>query len=282
MCIIRLKHIIIMLAVILTVSAISFAAHTTVQISSPAEKSVSVPILMYHSILKHSDGNKYTVSPYAFEGDLKFLNNHGYTTVVMQDLIDYVYNGTELPEKPIVLTFDDGFYNNYYYVYPLLLQYNAKAVISIVGSYTDEYTENCDTNPAYAYLSWNTTREMADSGLVEIQNHTYNLHSLDDGRMGCGKKSTESTEEYTAMLTQDINSMQEKCLENLGKSPAVFTYPFGCASDESLDVIKKLGFKASLSCEEGVNELKHDPEQLYLMKRYIRTPSHGAADILQN
>ncbi|MGN1115218.1 MAG: polysaccharide deacetylase family protein [Candidatus Ornithomonoglobus sp.] len=281
MYIIRLKYIIALFSVILAVSVIAYTANTAIQTSAPASESVSVPILMYHSILKYSDGNKYTVSPYSFEGDLKFLSNHGYTTVVMQDLIDYVYNGAELPEKPIVLTFDDGFYNNYHYIYPLMRQYNAKAVISIVGAYTDEYQNNGDTNPAYAYLSWDSAREMADSGFVEIQNHTYNLHSLNDGRMGCNRNGTETTEEYISMLTQDLGAMQEKCIENLGIAPTTFTYPFGSVSNESLDVVKNLGFKASLSCEEGINELERDPEQLYLMKRYIRTPSRGAADILQ-
>ncbi|MGM9937262.1 MAG: polysaccharide deacetylase family protein [Candidatus Ornithomonoglobus sp.] len=281
MYIIRFRHLVALFAVILAVSVITYTANNAIQTSAPVSESVSVPILMYHSILKYSDGNKYTVSPYSFEGDLKFLSNHGYTTIVMQDLIDYVYSGAKLPEKPIVLTFDDGFYNNYYYIYPLLRQYNAKAVISIVGAYTDEYQNNGDTNPAYAYLSWDSAREMADSGFVEIQNHTYNLHSLNDGRMGCDRNSTETTEEYISMLTKDLGTMQEKCIENLGSAPTTFTYPFGSISDESLGVVKDLGFKASLSCEEGVNELERDPEQLYLMKRYIRTPSRGAADILQ-
>lgn len=280
MYIIKLKRIFVLFAAVVTASVIAVIAHTAVQTSAPDTQTVRVPILMYHSILKHSTGSKYIVSPDAFESDLKYLNEHGYTTIFIQDLINYVYDNAELPEKPVILTFDDGYYNNYVYIYPLLQQYRAKAVISVVGSYADLYTETPDTHANYAHLSWDTIRELNNSGLVEIQNHSYDLHSLDKGRKGCGKNYGESTAEYTALLKRDIGGLQEKFAEQLGSAPAAFTYPFGTVSEESFDVIKELGFKASLSCQEGINELERDPEQLYMLKRCIRTPQRDAADIL--
>ena len=280
MYVIKLKHIIsIFLAVVILIIAVVVAGNavfTTIEV----EETVKVPILMYHIILKNSNGNKYTVSPSQFEDDLKFISDNGYTTVFMQDLIDYVYYGKELPKNPIVLTFDDGYYNNYHYIYPLLEKYNAKAVISVVGSYTDTYTQNGDINPNYAYLSWEYLKKIAESGYFEIQNHTYNLHSCGKGRNGCKKNYNESDEEYAKMLYDDLNKLQTECTENLGKAPTTFTYPFGIVSKESFDVIKELGFMASLSCEEGINEIKRDPESLYMLKRCIRTPTRSAADIL--
>lgn len=64
---------------------------------------------MYHSVLKDQkmDG-KYVVSPTEFENDLIYLKEHGYTTIFLQELVDYVYSGAALPEKPVVITFDDG------------------------------------------------------------------------------------------------------------------------------------------------------------------------------
>ena len=68
---------------------------------------INLPILMYHSILKdNSRAGKYVISPDTIEQDMLYLKDHGYTTVVMADLIDYVENGTPLPEKPVMLTFD--------------------------------------------------------------------------------------------------------------------------------------------------------------------------------
>lgn len=280
MLVISIKRLAVIFAAAAAVGvAAVFSARTVVRTFAPKTEEVKVPILMYHLVLEGSKGNKYIVSPADFESDLKYLRDNGYTTVVMQDLINYVYEGAELPEKPIVLTFDDGYYNNYVYAYPLLKKYDSKAVISIVGAYTDLYSETPDTHVNYAHLTWDNVKEMADSGYVEIQNHTYNLHSLDKGRSGSKRNSNESEQEYEKMLRSDVGELQEKCLEKLGKAPDTFTYPFGLVSKESLDIIKSLGFKASLSCEEGLNSLGHSPEQLYKLKRYIRTPSRGAAEI---
>lgn len=83
--------------------------------------SVKLPVIMYHSLLKDEKlQNDYTVSPTLFENDLKYLTENGYTTVVVKDLTDYVYGKKSLPEKCIMLTFDDGYYNNYYYALSLL------------------------------------------------------------------------------------------------------------------------------------------------------------------
>lgn len=277
MLVINLKRLLIIAAAAAAAAAAVFSAHTAVRTFSPKEEAINVPILMYHLVLEGAKGNKYIVSPSDFEDDLKYLRDNGYTTVVMQDLIDYVYNNAELPEKPVVLTFDDGYYNNYVYAYPLLKKYNSKAVISIVGAYTDLYSETPDTHVNYAHLSWDNVKEMADSGYVEIQNHTYNLHSLDKGRRGSKKNSGESEQEYDKMLRADIGALQEECLKKLDREPDTFTYPFGLVSKESLEIIKSLGFKASLSCEEGINKLERSPEQLYKLKRCIRTPSRSAA-----
>ncbi len=243
---------------------------------------VAVPILMYHSILKDTNrSGKYVITPSQMEEDLKFLAENGYTTVFMQDLIDYVNDGAQLPAKPIVLTFDDGYYNNYAYVYPLLQKYQAKAVISIVGTYTDAYSETKDENPAYAHLSWENLKEMQDSGLVEIQNHTYDLHQNDRGRSGCKKRRGESEEQYRELLHKDIGKLQKEMEEHLNSVAAVFTYPYGSVSEASFPILKDMGFQATLSCQEGMNYIDKDPEELYMLKRYLRSNKRSAASILR-
>lgn len=280
---IRLKHIIITTVAVAALLITAGISHNSVQTLAPENSSsVRVPILMYHSILKYPGGDKYTISLTELENDLRYLNESGYTTIVFRDLIDYVYEGSKLPEKPVILTFDDGFYNNYVYVYPMLKEHGAKAVISIVGAYTDLYTEEPDTNANYSYLSWDAAEELARSGVIEIQNHTYNMHSVKGDRRGCQRKNGESEEDYRRALTEDVGAMQKKCAERLGEAPEVFTYPFGMVSEESKDIIKDIGFKASLSCTEGVNEISRDPDGLYLLKRCIRTPDKSAEKILED
>lgn len=256
----------IVLVMILTFSFIyinSFSRAVT-------EEKIVLPIVMYHSILKSKSGD-FIVHPQTFENDLKYIQSKGYTTITMTDLINYVYNDTSLPEKPIILTFDDGYYNNLSYVVPLLHEYNMKATISIVGKYTDTFSDTDEANPNYGYLRWKDINELMTDGCIEFQNHTYNLHSIKNGRKGCKKLSSDSLESYTNLLNSDLNKLQNEFQENCnGYTPNTFTYPYGAVSNASIPIIKSLGFKASLSCNSGVNYITKDPECLYLLKRNNR------------
>lgn len=278
--VIKLKSIIAMIICFAVVCTAAVCTANVVQ--TTADGGVEVPIIMYHSVLKdESKRGKYVVTPNDIESDLKFLKENGYTAVFMYDLIAFAYDGTPLPEKPVVLTFDDGYYNNYTYAYPLMEKYGMKFVISLVGTYTDLYSENPDPNPNYAHITWEDAKKMQESGIAEFQNHTYNLHTLDKGRMGCKKKKGESSEHYAELLRSDIGGMQKKMEEKLGAPAEVFTYPYGGVSNDSLDIVKSLGFKASLSCCEGINRLTGDREELYMLKRCIRSDKRSVADILR-
>lgn len=245
---------------------------------------ISLPVLMYHSICSSSGKEgKFIVSETGLEQDLKYISENGYTTVSASQIIDFVYNGTQLPDKPILLTFDDGYYNNYCYAFPLLKKYNAKAVISIIGKYTDIYSETEEENPLYSHITWDEAREMCESGLVEIENHSYNSHTTDKGRNGTKKKKGESEAAYAEYISSDIGKLQEEIYANLGYKPQLFAYPFGSVSEASYDILKQIGFKMTLSCEEKVNYLKTgDTDGIYMLGRYLRTNKRSAERILKN
>ncbi len=267
--VIHLSKILLFLTLLVTLLTVGISI-----VIATSEDYIDVPIIMYHSILKDpSRSNKYTVTPAVLEEDLKYIKDKGYTTVTIADLISYVYDDSPLPEKPIVLTFDDGHYNNYGYLFPLLEKYDMKAVISIVGSYTDKFTETDEANLNYSYLRWKDIKELMDTGRIEFQNHTYNLHSNTGKRIGTKKIKGETDEHYKSILKDDILKLQQEFEENTNYTPKCFTYPFGGISNASLDIIKELGFKASLSCEQGINKLTINPNSLYLLKRYNR-PSY--------
>ena len=267
--VIHLSKILLFSALLVTLLTVGISI-----VLATSEDYIEVPIIMYHSILKDSSrSNKYTVTPTVLEEDLKYIKDKGYTTVTITDLISYVYDNKPLPEKPIVLTFDDGHYNNYGYLFPLLEKYDMKAVISIVGSYTDKFTETDEANLNYSYLRWKDIKELMDTGRIEFQNHTYNLHSNTGKRIGTKKIKGETDEHYKNVLEEDILKLQQEFKENTNYIPQCFTYPFGGISNASLDIIKELGFKASLSCEQGINKLTKNPNSLYLLKRYNR-PSY--------
>jgi len=248
-----------------------------------SEESVPVPIIMYHGLIKDRKlQTQYFISPEKFKQDLEYIKKNGYTTIVMNDLIDYVENGTPLPAKPIILTFDDGYYNNYLYGYPLLKEYGMKAVFSIIGRYTDQYSLETTFHAPYSHLTWNQINEMIVTGHAEIQNHTYNMHSNKNGRDGSKQKPGESVETYTITLNEDLGKLQNRIYEMTGWTPNTFTYPFGYISNSSFDILKEMRFKATLSCAEGVNQITRDPECLYLLKRYLRSPNQSVEKILSN
>ena len=132
-----------------------------------ADGGVQVPVIMYHAVIDDSRRlGQYVVSPAELESDFAWLQRNGYTAVLSEDLIRYVEDGTPLPEKPVLITFDDGYYNNYLYAYPAARRYGMKFVLSPIGKCTDLYTAEPSESPYYAHCTWAMLREMQDSGIV--------------------------------------------------------------------------------------------------------------------
>jgi peptidoglycan/xylan/chitin deacetylase (PgdA/CDA1 family) len=242
--------------------------------------SVCVPIIMYHQV-KNQGFGKDCISPYEFESDLAYLSKNNYHTITMSDLISYVYEETPLPDNPIILTFDDGYLSTYHYVYPLLKQYDMKIVVSIVGKSIDDFSRVKDNRINYAHMTWEELHEMQDSGHVEIQNHTYNLHSTCYGRYGCYQRANETLSQYEQLLTEDTLKLQDRVTELLNITPTTFTYPYGKYNNTTENIIKRLGFKATLSTTYGLNLIKSDPEQLFGLRRICRSHNYPMKKLLE-
>ena len=247
-----------------------------------AKEEVFLPIIMYHSILKDKKlQNDYTIPPTLFENDLKYLTDNGYTTVTVEDLINYVYHGRDLPDKCIMLTFDDGYYNNYYYAFPLLKKYKCKAVISPIASMTEKFTQTQDISVTYGHISDDNIREMVNSGYVEIQNHSYDMHTLTP-RKGVSKKRGESAEDYKNTVTNDITKAQNY-LENVtGKKPSCFVYPFGAKSEGTEEIVRELGFVCTMTCTEEPNVITRDKESLFELGRYRRDGKESMEKLMKS
>jgi len=256
--------------------AYAFALLSWPLLPSNEPQSKDVPIIMYHLITKDPNQlGKHAITPDEMEADLKYLKENNYDTVFMADLIRFVAGRQSLPEKPIVLTFDDGRHSDYDYLLPLLEKYNMKAVLSIVGEFTDENTKaNYDMKP---HLTWEQIENMQKSKCVEFQSHSYHFH---DG-IGCGRRNGESMESYQARLKADLYKLQETLTKRIGRAPTTFTYPLGVISKGSEEVLKELNIKASLSCWEGMNTITTgDSDGLFKLKRYNRRSGRPISSIL--
>ena len=244
-------------------------------VSAVPKDSITLPIVMYHSFLKDSKlQNDYCISPTVLENDLKYITSNGYTAVTPKDLVEYV-KGKPLPKKIIMITFDDGFYNNYHYAYPLLKKYNCKAVISPIVSLAEEYSEIDEISATYGYCSFDVLKEMQDSGLVEIANHSYDMHYT-KGRFGVRQKQGENLQTYENNLKNDINKAQKLLKDNSIKKPLCFTYPYGAESESTLEIIKSMNFKCTLTCEEKTNYIYPSETCLYELGRYNRTSKENS------
>lgn len=280
----KLNHVLV--ALLLTIVFLSYglcAIFVTPHVATSAPKSeVKLPIIMYHLIL---DDNlklgKFIVSPEIFKNDMDYLINNGYTPISFSNLKEYVYENKPLPQKPIMITFDDGYYNNFLYAYPIIKERNIKIVLSVIGKYAQKYSEINDTNPSYAHCSWDVLSTMQKSGLVEVQNHSFDLHSYNNVRKGALKLKSESADEYKKVLYADFVNNHKMIETKVGKVPEVFTYPFGLVSKEAQQVIKDIGYIGSFICEEGINTITNNPECLYNLKRYNRDANFSSESFFE-
>lgn len=236
------------------------------------ENETKLPVVMYHQLTKNpAKSGKYVLTVESFEKDLQYLKSKGYQSVTVKQLIEFSEGKGDIPEKPILITFDDGQETLYEYAMPLLRKYGFTAVGFVVGALADYYTEINDHNLNYSYLNWQQIREMSDGNIIEIESHSFDLHKNTNGRSGIKKKKEETFEAYREFLCSDVSKMKTAMINNTGRNPTAFAFPFGSFSSESTEILKECGFKMTLTCEERVNIIKKaEPESIIGLGRYNR------------
>lgn len=226
-------------------------------------------VLMYHSIRKGVESD-YSVTPETLASDFSYLRENNYHSVSPEDLVRYVYDGIPLPEQPVLITFDDGFYNNLAYALPLLEEYDFHAVVNIVGEFTEELAPPDSHIPAYSYLTAADCGELIASGRVTLGNHTAYLHHR-ERRNGCAISKGEEESRYHALLWADLSHLQNFLMEKLSVKPYIFAYPYGFTCIESVPVLKEMGFLMTMTCTEHRNRIvQGDGDSLYGLGRYNR------------
>ncbi|HWQ50732.1 MAG TPA: polysaccharide deacetylase family protein [Terriglobales bacterium] len=266
-------------SVILITLAVTMGSGAARRTIAPA--GLRVPVIMYHHLLKDTSKlGRYTISPAMFESDLKYLQEHGYESVSIGQLVDHAETGAPLPEKPVVLTFDDGYESFYSYAWPLLKQYGFKATVSVIGVFSEQFSSNPDHNINYSYVTWEEVAEMASDGSVEIACHSYDMHRQAGPRRGARRMKGETAQQYHAALAADIERFQAQLESYMGARAVIYTYPFGYISEDALPVLKELGFKAALTCYEKPNYFTGSKEELFSIMRFNRTPNKDVAELV--
>lgn len=226
-------------------------------------------ILMYHDLVP--DGaptNGMTVTVGRFRADLETLRAHGYTAVLPREL---AARGL-LPEKPVLITFDDGYVSNYTLLLPILRETGMKAAVAVIGRGVDAYDDE--------FLNWDQCREMYNSGLVEFGSHSYDLHNLDERKglyvtgsaNGLRHLADETREAYAARLAADLDKSVERLEAELGAPVTYFAYPFG-ETDAWAETLIWERFALTLTVQNGTANLTRG---LYGLPRRTITMERGA------
>lgn len=168
-----------------------------------------VPVFMYHGVTDYTWGSaELFVSPSVLEEQLRYLVENGYDPIWFEDLRE-----VEKYDKPVILTFDDGYQDNYTDLFPLLQKYNVKATIFVITGWLG----------GEKYLTPEQVTEMSQSGLVSIQSHTWSHKDMD----------TLPAEAQREQMSQSKLAI----LRLTGKEPAVLCYPRGLASHVTLELL---------------------------------------------
>ncbi|WP_051331032.1 polysaccharide deacetylase family protein [Aneurinibacillus terranovensis] len=203
-------------------------------------KGQGIPILMYHHLLENKDNKKFiknatVITPEQFAAEMKLLHDHGYTSVTMSELEQYVDGKIKLPKKSVVLTFDDGYLSNYKYAYPILKKYHYKATIFLITGKVPPKPQHFDPNKLTS-ISW--PEIPAHSDVFNIQAHTHKFHRMLNGKAYLVAKPP-------AEVKQDLQACRALTHADY------FSYPYGKYNETDIAILKNLGFRMAVTTKPG-------------------------------
>lgn len=256
----------------------------------PGGYTAEVPILMYHSFTENPGEINYTtVLLEDFRGQIAALKNEGYQAVTYQDLIRYVRSGVELPEKPVLISIDDGYQNNIDLAAPVLEAEGFSAAVAVIGCSVGKSSYKDTGTPITPHFSLESdaVSYYVEKGVLDIQTHSYDMHQVaeldgEDCREGVLRKDGEPEADYIAALTDDVRRAREQIAPAPGGSDQVqvYTYPYGWHDEMSETALHSLGFQVTVTTDPGVNTvIKGLPQSLYLLKR-IAVPGGASGEEL--
>ena len=241
---------------------------------TPAAKTADVVILMYHAFTEdEAETSAVCTLASEFDRQLSALRDAGYTSVGYADLIEFVNGDGRLPEKPLLISIDDGYQNNLDLAAPLLEKYGFCANIAVIGVSIGHTTYKDSDVPIMPHFSLEDVRPWIRRGVLTVTTHSYDMHQVAavDGagcRRGVLQMPGEAEPDYIAALTQDYTRAQEQLAGLPGTPLPVFTYPNGAYSELSERVLQALGVQVTVTTEGGANRLvKGEPETLRLLHR---------------
>lgn len=225
----------------------------------PPARRLVVPILMYHHIRESSPGladrlnQRFDVSPSEFAKQLDYLQANGYSTIDCRTLAAAVREGKPLPAKPVMLTFDDAWREQYTIAFPLLRE---RGMVGVFYAHTGVLSDD----PTRGYTTWGDLCEMRNAGM-DVQSHTISHPSLP------GLETSRLDEELRASKATLEKFFGEECIS--------VAYPFGDFTEREMVAAQHAGYRFALTTEVG---LVHNRDEPFEIGRTIITYTDGIDD----
>lgn len=224
---------------------------TAAAILTQTTQDVNIPIVVYHSVRPYIAGeseyqDRYDVTPDLLSRQLAYLRDNGFTTITFKALANYFDKGTPLPKKPIILSFDDSWRNQYDYAYPVLKEFN------VVGTFF-VFTNSLDRGN---HMTWVEVKEMKNSGM-EIGSHTKTHPYLDD-----------VTDPKT--LEGEVGESRRILEGELGMTIDSFAYPFGEHASSTIAEVENSGYRIARSLRPGNIQKK---SERYILPAFLTNDS---------
>ncbi len=206
-----------------------------------------VPVLNYHN-LSLTGSSRMMIPKEKFERQMAYLRDNGYRVISLDRFFDFLDFNGQLPEKSVVITFDDGWRPVYEIAWPVLKKYGYTATLFV---YTDLIVGSSKT------LNWDMIRQMAAEGL-DIQCHTKSHRNLSK------KKAEESPAEYLAAVNYELTESARIIKEKVGVDVKYLAYPYGETNDQVIHLLQDNGFRGAFTTKRGQNPFFSD---YYRIKR---------------
>jgi poly-beta-1,6-N-acetyl-D-glucosamine N-deacetylase len=247
-------------------------------------------VLSYHEIAEPQDAlvPQYAVTPTMFLRQMDWLRNRGYHFVSIDDVIADRAGKRALPDKAVLITFDDGYTSVYTHAWPVLKMFRIPAVIAVVGGWLEEKdTVDFDGKhvPRTKLLSWSQLKEMSQSGLVEVGSHSFDLHHGLTGNPQGNREPAATTRRwlekdkryedetvYRERVQADLKRNSDLVRRHTGKAPRVIAWPYGRYNSSTRAIAEKLGMPVGLTLDDGAN-MADTP--LASLRRILVSPQMG-------
>lgn len=244
-----------------------------------------LPVLMYHHFAEESSEGT-VVSNARFREQISALHDAGYHAVTIPQVIDFVRTGSPLPDKPILITMDDGYTSNLTLAAPVLEEFNMRAAVFVIGINEGEQVYVHSGEPFWQErFSYEEAAPWVEKGVIDVQSHTFDMHQLESygysGRDGVLRMDGESEEDYRQAILEDFILARERRGNTVTSDLIALAYPFGYYDLEADTLEKEAGYEVTFTIDERINRLRIGDEScLRLMGRFNVTDSTSGEDLV--